>query len=116
VQPDDPALRELVFNYLRANPWQCGQFCVALDLGPGEGESRRVAIVQSGTYQVVQLAPGKAGVQVNDTAPAGNELTDQSKVEVREVPRRVIFIDGKPVGQPLLEASTAPLEASPPPR
>jgi hypothetical protein len=115
LQPDDPALRALVLDYLKGTPWQCADRCFALDLGPGEGGARRVAIIQSGTYQVVLLAPGKPGVLAMDTTPVGGPLTDQSKVEVREVPKRYIFVDGKPVGPPLPESST-PLEAGPPRR
>ncbi|MBO9698500.1 MAG: hypothetical protein J7499_20095, partial [Sphingopyxis sp.] len=101
---------------LKRNPWQCDEHCVALDLGAGgEGGARRVAIVRSGTYQVVQLLPDKPGTFVNDAIPPASPLTEESTVEIREVPRRFIFVDGKPVGPPLSDPST-PLEASPPPR
>ena len=47
VQPNDPALRRLVLDHLKGNPWQCQERCVALDLGPAEGGGRRVALVQA---------------------------------------------------------------------
>jgi len=42
-------------------------------------------------------------------------MTDNSKVEIREVPTRYIFIDGKRLPQPL-EDAPAPVESPPPPR
>jgi hypothetical protein len=115
VQPDDPALRQLVLDHLRGNAWECQERCVALDLGPGDGASRRVAIVQGGGYQVVQLEAGKAGVMAPDTAAAGIVLDADSTVEIRAVPTRYIFIDGRPL-RPPLEQPIAPLEGPPPPR
>src|SRR5690606_22638823 len=32
VQPEDPRLRALVMDYLVANPWQCADRCVAVEL------------------------------------------------------------------------------------
>jgi len=117
VQPEDPALRQLALDYLKANPWRCQERCAALDLGTVQG-GRRVAIVEQGSYEVVRLAPGKPGTQeevaVAEYAPDG-PLTDKSKIEIREVPTRFIFVDGKPLGPPLKEPTT-PLEASPPRR
>jgi len=100
VQPDDPQLRRLVLDHLRGNPWQCQERCVALDLGL-EGEKRRVAIVQGAGYQVVLLNPDGPGVQEPEVAPAAVILGEDSRVEIRQVPKRYVFIDGKPVGPPL---------------
>jgi len=115
MQPDDPALRKLVLDHLVSNPWQCEERCFALDLGPGEAGTRRVAIVRDGAYDVVLLASGKEGITLHEDFPHGSPLTDQSKVEVRTAPARFIFIDGKRVGLVVPETST-PLEASPPRR
>jgi hypothetical protein len=109
VQPDDPALRRLVTTHLRGNPWLCQERCVALDLGEAEGR-RRVAIVQSGGYQIAVLG-GEAGeVPEVEVAPAAVPITDATRVEIREVPTRYVFVDGKPVGPPLdaLEGSPSP--------
>jgi hypothetical protein len=118
VQPDDAALRRLVLDHLKGNPWVCQERCVAIDVG-GAGDKagmRRVAIVQStGGYQIVALAPGSAGIQPPDVAPAAIPLERDSTVEIREVPTRYIFIDGKPLPQPLDTPTTA-LEGPPPPR
>jgi hypothetical protein len=75
-----------------------------------------VAIIQStGGYQIVALSPGSAGIQPPEVAPAAIPLERGSTVEIREVPTRYIFIDGKPLPQPLDTPTTA-LEGPPPPR
>ncbi|HEU4652166.1 MAG TPA: DUF4153 domain-containing protein, partial [Croceibacterium sp.] len=55
VQPDDPALRALVLAYLKANPWRCQEFCMALDLGKSVGRVRRVALIEGAGYEIVPL-------------------------------------------------------------
>jgi hypothetical protein len=109
VQPDEPALRRLVVNHLRSNPWQCQETCVALDLGEQRGR-RRVAIVQSGGYQVVGLGGTTGAVPDPEVAPAAVPIRDTTVVEIREVPTRYIFVDGKPLGPPLdsLEGEAPP--------
>jgi hypothetical protein len=115
VQPDDAELRRLVLDHLKGNPWQCNERCVALDLGAEALGGRRVAIVHGGGYEEVLLKPGQsASVLPSEAAPAVT-LEDSSSVEIREVPSRYIFIDGKPLPQPL-DTPTAALEAEAPPR
>jgi hypothetical protein len=115
VQPDDPALRRLVLDYFKTNPWICQSACVALDLGAAPDGRRRVAIVQGAGYQVIVVGEGKPGMQEPEVAPPAVRMNDSSKVEIREVPTRYIFIDGKPLPQPLEEAP-APVESPPPAR
>ncbi len=110
VQPDDPELRRMVLNHLRGNPWQCHERCVALDLGSGP-TGRRVAIVQTGSYEVVTIGRDGSGVRPPEVAPAVAPIRDDSVVEIREVPARYIFVDGKAMGPPL-----DALEGTPPPR
>jgi hypothetical protein len=118
VQPESEELRRLVLDYLKGNPWQCQERCVALDLGESP-DGRRVVLVQGAGYQEVILKPGQARVPP-DVAPAAIPLEEDSKVEIRELPTRYIFIDGKPLSRPLDEPLAAPLaaplEGSPPPR
>ena len=99
VQPDDPALRQMVLTYLKSNAWQCRESCVALDLGGTDGR-RDIALVSGSGYERVSLPDqtpdvGSAKYQVPP------RLGPSSKVEIREVPKRYIFVDGKPVGPPL---------------
>ena len=114
VQPESPELRRLVLDYLKGNPWQCNERCVALDLGETPA-GRRVAIVQGAGYTVAILKPGQARVPEPEVAEPAVILEDNSTVEIREVPSRYIFIDGKRIGRPL-EEPTAPLEGTAPPR
>jgi hypothetical protein len=115
VQPDDPELRALVLGHLKGNAWQCRERCVALDLGPAEGGGRRVAILQGAGYTELLLKPGQPGMAPPDVAPAAVPIDANSKIEIRTVPTRYIFVDGKPLSQPL-DSPTAALEGPPPPR
>jgi len=112
MQPDNPELRQLVLEHLGAYPWQCDERCVAIDLGPDKLGGERVAIVQSGVYEVVVVKPGQSATAIARDAAPTVELKEGSTVEIREVPTRYIFIDGKPLGNPLDEP-TAALEGQP---
>jgi hypothetical protein len=101
VQPNDPALRKLVTDFLTADRWRCRERCVALEIGAAPDGRRRVALVEGAGYQVFLLGEGKPATAEPETAPAAVLFNDNSKVEIREVPRRYIFVDGKPVGPPL---------------
>jgi len=101
VQPNDPALRRLVTDFLVADRWRCRERCVALDIGQGPDGRRRVALVEGAGYQVFLLGEGKPATAEPETAPAPVAMTASSKVEIREMPKRYIVIDGKPVGPPL---------------
>jgi len=115
VEPEDPALRQQLLDLLKSTPWQCEERCVALDLGTDPDGGRRVAIVQGTGYQMLVFKPGEPGVYASDPAPPAVPLNSDSTVEIRELPTRYIFIDGKRIGEPL-GLPPAPLEASPPPR
>jgi hypothetical protein len=114
MQPEDLALRRLVLDYFTDNPFVCEERCVAIDLGPAEDGGRRVAIVESAGYKVVMLNPERPGVVESEPAAPAIPLGENSTVEIREVPARYIFVDGKPLRQG--PGSYAPLEAPPPPR
>lgn len=103
MQPANDALLRQVRDYLAGAPYLCDARCVALDLGPAEGTEglRRVAIVEGSGYQVVIVGPGTQGVQAPEVAPAAVPLGEASRVEIREVPARYVFVDGKPVGPPI---------------
>ena len=112
VEPDDPALRALVIDHLRANSWDCPDYCVALDLGEAPDGRRDVALVSSTNYTRLYLPTEREAVPVAEAVPPAQPLGPASEVEVRTVERRYIFVDGKPVGQPLEDQ----LEGAPPPR
>lgn len=98
VEPDDGEVRERVLDYLMTNPYRCQDRCVALDLGEPTGGGRRLALVQSGSYEVLLMKPGEALVLEPMTTETA-QLGPDSVVEVSEA--RVIVIDGKPVGLPI---------------
>ncbi|HEU4820130.1 MAG TPA: DUF4153 domain-containing protein [Qipengyuania sp.] len=113
MQPADPTLENLVRDYIRSNPWSCQQNCVALDLGAAAGGKRRMAIVTSGGVTQTVL-PFDPSAKTPEPAPRpAPTLGASSTVEVRTVARRQIFVDGRPLGQPLEDT---PLEAPLPPR
>jgi hypothetical protein len=101
VQPDDPQLRTLVINFLKADSWRCHDRCVAVEIGKAVDGRRRVALVEGAGYQVFLLGEGKPATAEPQLAPAAPPLDAAPSVEVREVPKRYIFVGGKPVGPPL---------------
>lgn len=113
VQPTNPALKRLVRDYIRANPWACQQHCVALELGAAAEGKRRVVIVSGSGYSVVALPFDPMAPEVAPARPTRPKLSPTSRVEVRDVTRKQIFVDGKPIG-PTLEDT--PVEVKPPPR
>jgi hypothetical protein len=102
VQPEDPALRGLVLQYLKANPWRCQEFCVALEIGRSVGSVRRVALVEGPGYEIVPLADGRPIATPSPTpGPTVPVLKEESTVELRAWSGRQIYVDGKPLGVPL---------------
>jgi len=117
VQPDDPELRGLVLDYLKANPYRCEVSCVALELHAGGDSPADVVLVDRwNRTRLTRAAPG-AQVLLVEVGKSEDpvELKPDSTVEIREQSARYVFIDGKAVGPPLEEPAT-PLEARPPPR
>ena len=113
VEPESPELRRMVVNHLRTNSYLCEEFCIAFDLGPRDG-GREVAFVQNGRYQRVNLPSGVLEPRT-EVAPAPSRVFGpDSTVEIREVPTRYLYVDGRPIGPPLDDASA--LEGSPPAR
>jgi hypothetical protein len=108
VQPDDPDVRKLVLDYLTGNPYECRESCVALDLGAGANGGREVALIEGNGFRKLELPwrepQGSTGVKAAPPAvevESGSQLKPGSTVEIRTVQRRYIFVDGKPMGQPL---------------
>ena len=98
MQPDDPELRRMVVEYLRANAYACQEFCVALDLGANDEGQRGVALVENGRYMRVAL-PAGTPEPATEVAPAPQPaFGPSSEVEIRTVPERYIFVDGRRIG------------------
>lgn len=114
-QPADPALEAQARVYIRANPWACQNHCVVLDLGQAGGGKRNVAIVSGGSYTAALLPHDPAASQTAPLARPLPTVRPSSRVEVRDVTRRYIFVDGVRLEQPL-EDAPPPLEGAPSPR
>jgi hypothetical protein len=112
VQPDDPELRRLVLDHLVSRQWFCDTFCVAVQVGTTPDGRRNVALISQSDerYPEVGVADG-GSLRESCGGGRGSGPREGSTVEIREVPTRFLFIDGKPVGHPLDE-----LEGEPPPR
>lgn len=115
VQPVDKALEVLVREYIRANPWTCQQRCVAVELGEATAGKRRVALVSGSGFIEATLPVGAKETRPDSPARSLPTLGPASTVEVRTVEKRYVFVDGKPLGQPLDDIPSA-LEATPPRR
>jgi hypothetical protein len=104
IQAEDPALRTQVLEYLQSNPWQCSEYCVAVDLGTAAGGAREVALVQGYGYERVLLngANGQAVPRPPlQITPQTRKFGPGSAVEVREETTRYIYVDGRRVGGPV---------------
>ena len=78
----------------------CSDACTALDLGPLPNGGRKIALVEDSGFTEFALSASGGGSQLVGSAEAP-ALKPGSKVEIRAVPKRYIFIDGKPMAQPL---------------
>ncbi|MBO9519292.1 MAG: DUF4153 domain-containing protein [Porphyrobacter sp.] len=112
VQPEDPALRKLVLDYLVANPHDCSESCVAIELDTQSDGSHLIALVAGNSWSPLVLPESSTmGLAAAYAIPGPlAPLTPESTVEIRSVPRRYIFVDGKPIGEALddLEGRLAP--------
>jgi hypothetical protein len=101
VQPDDPALREMVEDYLQGVPWICTEACIAVDLGINPQGQREVALVQGYSYERVVVGQAPAAPVAAPAVTAGPPFDANATVEVREESNRYIYVHGKRVGGPL---------------
>jgi hypothetical protein len=99
VQPQDPVVEASVREYLAANPWLCGDYCVAVDLGENTKGQREVAIVQRFGFERVVLDGTSASPVAAPAKPV--ELQRDSQVEIREETARYIYVDGERIGGPV---------------
>jgi hypothetical protein len=100
VQPDDPELRLRVLAYLKSQPYSCQDACVAIDLGPLPNGSRKVALVSGSAATMLALTATETK-EITNSDKALPTLKPGSKVEIREIPKRYVLVDGKPLPMPL---------------
>ncbi len=101
VQPEDPELHAAVLAHLNTNPWQCSEYCIAVDLGTNDKGLREVALVQGYNYSRVQLGDDGAGTEASEEAHAMPQFNRESTVEVREETGRYVYVNGERVGERL---------------
>lgn len=103
VQPDDPALRAQVLDFLEQDGWACADTCVALDLGTNAAGQREVALVSDYSgYNRIVLGTVDQPVQVDRAVEDDRPPFDENaKAEVREESHRYIYVNGQRVGEPL---------------
>lgn len=111
----DAKLRSAVEQYVRKRGYVCDELCFILEAGRDEDGGYDMVLVggQNGTESWHFSIP-KASYDGNlsysdafgaeaavEVASEGNdELTENSKVEIRPYTGRQVFVDGKPVGEP----------------
>ena len=101
IRSEDPVLHKLVIDYLQTHRSVCPKFCVVLDLGKDRDGKRDVALVEQYGYQRVSL-PADTRVHVgNARYDVPSPFDRASKVEIRAIEQRYIFVDGRRVGEPL---------------
>lgn len=120
VRTADPAMKARVVAHLVNDSQRCSTGCYAIDLGPGPG-GRRFAIVGGMLASVVIVRGDGQTVPDYPREQASQRILYRhgDKVEIRSVERRMITVNGVPVGEPFDPAvvtDTAALEAPPPPR
>lgn len=109
MEPANAALAERIRAFLATEPWRCEDYCVALDLGQQSAGTHRIALVQRYGYEVIDLPPRMADGSVARGVPVvpaqgpqeRPEMTDATRVEIREELVRYIFVDGQKMGGPL---------------
>lgn len=100
VQPSDPKLEKLVREYIRDNRWACNEACIAIETRAPRDGKRHVAIVQGRSFAEVTLPEADTSGDVLAKEYPSVSGPD-SKVEIRTIEKRYIFVDGKPLDRPL---------------
>lgn len=106
VQPDDADVRDFILGQLRGDPYSCTENCLALDVGLNERGERVIALVEGRYYTLYvmrETSPAGEAPIIDAAAERSAQLRDGSEVEIREVTRRYIVVDGVPMGRPLDE-------------
>jgi hypothetical protein len=98
VRTADPAVKDRVYRNLATDGYRCAQGCYVIDLGPARG-GRRFAILGGTTANVVIIdAEGQFEPDIETDLRAQTTLYRHGDtVEIRTIPRKVIFVNGKPI-------------------
>ena len=102
----DPKLRAALLAHLSAQS-SCRTRCVAIAARGPVAARQRIVLVEGSYREVLAYDPATGTIadgfigREAEVAPRAEELTATSRVEVRDVTRQQIFVDGKPMGEPL---------------
>lgn len=104
VQPESAELRAEVLDFLTTESWRCAEACIALDLGRNADGRREIALIEG--YGFERFALGGPNGRADPVFPAAREeafppFTRDAEVELREEPRRSIYINGRRIGVPV---------------
>ena len=99
--PDTAANREMVFLHLETAPWLCSDGCVAVQLFEWSDGLKQFAIIESGSASLtpVNLPSELADAQHAQRLDRPKRYEFGSKVEIRQVEGRQIYVDGEPFGE-----------------
>lgn len=99
--PDTAANREIVFLYLETAPWLCSNRCVAVQLFEWPDGLKQFAIIDSGSasFTPVNLPRELVNAQHAQRVDRPKRYEFGSKVEIRQVEGRQIYVDGEPFGE-----------------
>ena len=99
--PDTAANREMVFLHLETAPWLCSNGCVAVELFEWSDGLKQFAIIDSGSasFTPVNLPRELANARHAQPADRPKRYEFGSKVEIRQVEGRQIYVDSEPFGE-----------------
>lgn len=102
VETTNPALRDRVLKNLRWDGYRCKEGCYVLDLGPAQGGHRFAVVGGSAVNVVILRADGQYVPDYARERQGADVLYRKGdRVEVRAVPRRMVVVNGRPVGEPI---------------
>lgn len=120
IETNNPAVRKRVLANLTNDSFRCSQGCYVIDLGPAPGGQRFAVVGGMAANAIILDAEGQyVPDQARDRRAQRIMYRHGDKVEIREVPRRMMTVNGTPVGDPIDDASAgsdAALEAPSPRR
>ncbi len=117
VISDDPQFRAIALRKIRSEPWRCDMTCAAVDLGEESTGIRRFALIEGRNYDILRAStenlggddPALEAVAAETARPElPPEVSADSVIEVRQVTRDHLFVDGVPFQMPLTQAEELP--------
>lgn len=113
IETSNPAMRARVLKNFANDGYRCAQGCYVIDLGPAPGGQRFAVVGGMAANTVILREDGQyVPDELRDRAAQRILYRPGDKVEIRSVERRMITVNGQPVGDPI-DSHEAPLEGPP---